>query len=491
MMENDLEENKSNKFKEAKGRNTSIIRTSIESESSSLMKDNDEKDSEESFPIININKNILYIIYFELLVLFFLFCSNNYIIKEKKIHSKGEEFKDNRFIFQIGRIMGTILVLILYSKIIIYAKWFIFISTLLKSIFLLINCINILFKISFFFEGFFYSFLDIYFPIWINHFFSGKEKIALLSISRTTSIFGTLIGYIIVKISSLIQSFFPGDKVDKFKLCYIILFLLICFSDFFFILTVTENRFNYDTTNSDYYFDLTITKNEKGFYEINQKKIEEMKNILEDIRQTLKCNSYNLHFSIDFISIVLARAILKISFLGSNQLFKNYYNNLEGNEEFNEETYKYISYIPPFFILIGIVLLFFIPSTKNKFILVISFIIGFLGFCLSFVKSKVNFIILTICFRGFSNLIIPYMIKKSFDCFNNKQISEIYYVFNCIIYSLSDIYLFPKSMAFYLNVVWINFFLIIIYKSKSEMNVKKKSNIKNNSDNSLVKVKFK
>ena len=223
MMENDLEENKSNKFKEAKGRNTSIIRTSIESESSSLMKDNDEKDSEESFPIININKHILYIIYFELLVLFFLFCSNNYIIKEKKIHSKGEEFKDNRFIFQIGRIMGTILVLILYSKIIIYAKWFIFISTLLKSIFLLINCINILFKISFFFEGFFYSFLDIYFPIWINHFFSGKEKIALLSISRTTSIFGTLIGYIIVKISSLIQSFFPGDKVDKFKLCYIIL----------------------------------------------------------------------------------------------------------------------------------------------------------------------------------------------------------------------------------------------------------------------------
>lgn len=51
----------------------------------------------------------------------------------------------------------------------------------------------------------------------------------------------------------------------------------------------------------------------------------------------MKCESYKLDLSIDFISIVLARAILKISFLGSNYLIKNYYNDLEGNEEFNEK----------------------------------------------------------------------------------------------------------------------------------------------------------
>ena len=293
-MENELEENQLNKTKKSKEMIPSIMNKIIESESSSLMKDNNENETraEESFPIIDINKNLLYIIYFELLLIFFLFCSNNYIIKEKNIHSKGEEFKDNRFIFQIGRITGTILVLILYSQIITYAKKFIIVSTLLKSIFLLINCINILAKLSFFFDGFFYSFLDIYFPIWINHFFSGKEKIALLSISRTTSIFGNLIGYFIVKISSSIIYFFPGDIVDRFKLCYIILFLLIVFCDFFFYLTVTENIFNCDKTNKNNYFNLTITKSEKGYFEINQNKIEESKNILKDIGKTLKCESY-------------------------------------------------------------------------------------------------------------------------------------------------------------------------------------------------------
>ena len=138
-----------------------------------------------------------------------------------------------------------------YTKIMPYTKWFIFGSTLLKSIFLLISCINIWDKLSFFFQGFFYSFLDIYFPIWINHFFLGKKTIALLSISRTASIFGNLFGYILVKISSLILIFFPGNKVDIFILCYIILFLLIAFCDLFFILTVTKNIYNSDTTNPD------------------------------------------------------------------------------------------------------------------------------------------------------------------------------------------------------------------------------------------------
>jgi len=420
----------------------------------------------------------------------FLLFSNKYIIKEKKFVSKEE---NNRFIFQIRRIIGTILIFTLYTKIMPYTKWFIFGSTLLKFIFLLISCINILDKLSFFFQGFFYSFLDIYFPIWINHFFLGKNTIVLLSISRTASIFGNLFGYILEKISSLILIFFQGNKVDIFILCYIILFLLIAFCDLFFILTVTKNRCNSDTINPDCYFDLRITKNEKGFYEMNLNKIEEFTNILEDIRKALKCKSYNLHFSCAFISIVLARAILKISFFGTELLIKNYYNNLDGKGEFNEKINKYISYIPPCFILIGVIFLNYIPSKNNKFnkfILSISLITEILGFCLSFKKSKAYFIILMIFFRGFSNFIIPYLIQKSFDCFTNKQISEIYYVFNCIIYSLADIYFFPKSMAFYLNVVLINCFLILIYKSKSKMNGKKKNNINNNSNNKLTKALF-
>jgi len=62
----------------------------------------------------------------------FLLFSNKYIIKEKKFVSKEE---NNRFIFQIRRIIGTILIFTLYTKIMPYTKWFIFGSTLLKFIF--------------------------------------------------------------------------------------------------------------------------------------------------------------------------------------------------------------------------------------------------------------------------------------------------------------------------------------------------------------------
>ncbi len=83
---------------------------------------------------------------------------------------------------QVGRIMGILFIIIyfyFYQRNFEKIKWFIFNSILLKSIFLFTNIINfyILEIISIFFQGFFHSFIDIYFPIWINHFINEKYKL--------------------------------------------------------------------------------------------------------------------------------------------------------------------------------------------------------------------------------------------------------------------------------------------------------------------------
>ena len=69
------------------------------------------------------------------------------------------------------------------------------------------------------------------------------------------------------------------------------------------------------------------------------------------------------------------------------------------------------------------------------------------------------------------------LIEKSFDCFSDRQISEISYVFNCLIYLLignlvsslvNSIFETETLMKLYLNVVWFNLIFIFIYKVKMD-----------------------
>ena len=92
--------------------------------------------------------------------------------------------------------------------------------------------------------------------------------------------------------------------------------------------------------------------------------------------------------------------------------------------------------------------------------------------------------IFVVFFYIFSNLISPYLIEKSFDCFSDRQISEISYVFNCLIYLLignlvsslvNSIFETETLMKLYLNVVWFNLIFIFIYKVK--MDRKKKGGL--------------
>lgn len=93
--------------------------------------------------------------------------------------------------------------------------------------------------ISIFGQGLFHSFIDIYFPIWINHFINERYKLLSLSLSRTSSLFGNLIGIMIAR-----------DNFS-FQRCYIILSISIFIVDLIFIFTVTKH-----IKSADDYFNL-------------------------------------------------------------------------------------------------------------------------------------------------------------------------------------------------------------------------------------------
>jgi hypothetical protein len=403
--------------------------------------------------------------------------SNNYIIKKKEdeiIEKLGTSEEDSSFysiLLQSGRIIGVIFIIFyfLYSKRLKHIKYLIFFSILLKSIAFLIYCRDLnkesifSYQISIFSQGLFHSFIGIYFPIWINHFISRKSKLLLLSISNGASPLSNIFGIIFI------------NYIDfSIKYCFLTLIILIIFFDFIFLLTVTNKCcLNCDDISLDYYFNSLVSQKENS----NEYSIDDDKNDDMEKKKRKNCNLiFRSKNRCAFICIALARAILKFSFVGIHYLINDYYETLVGDGELNEAI---IFYVPLIGLLIGALLSCFDWFKKNGIILIISILIGIFGTLTCLFNDKLTFIVLLIFFYGLTNLILPSLIQKSFDCFEDAQLSEISYAFNCLIYLLignlfsSILNRIFKSkteslIKMYLNIVWINFILIFFYKIKMD-----------------------
>ena len=430
-----------------------------------------ERKTDKSDPTIFIKTSMQAIIYIELFSLLILCCSNNSIIKEKKdelIDKLKASKKDINFyeiMLQIGRTIGIIFIIIyfLYFRNFKNIKFLIFGSVFLKGFFLLIYCIDlnkdfkILVMISIFCQGFFHSFISIYFPIWINHFIHKKWKLLLLSFALSTSVLSSFIGLTLTYLFESIQW------------CFGTLVILIIICDFIFLLSVSKGCLYCDNIDPDNYFNPKVSLKEDSSEFI----ISNDDN--QDIENKMNCKSLlNSENRCAFIFIVLARAILKFSFLGIHYCIKDYYKELEGNGKLDE---KLIYYFPVVGLLMGGVFSFCDCFKKNYTILFISILIGILGSSTNSAKDKFWFVFLLLFFYIISNFISPYLIEKSFDCFSDRQLSEISYVFNCLIYLLignlvsslvNSIFETETLMKLYLNIVWFNLIFILIYKVKMD-----------------------
>ena len=410
----------------------------------------------------NLNKRGFVGIYILLALLYYFCCSINSIIREKKgeIVEKLEISKKDIDLYGIilhcGRLLGAFLIIsyALMLKSFKKMEYFTPLSILLKSICFLIYYKDlkkedtIYVQISIFFQGIFHSLINIFFPIWINHFINPRLQLLSLSISIGLSPSSDIVGIFI-------------SKFYNIRDCSLLLFIIIL------ILTLIFLVIAYKYNN---YFDLTISINRStGEYERN---FEINKEFIKHLNCETIFGSKNQN-RWPFISIVFARAILKFSFVGIHYCMKDYYDELDGDGKLNK---MLIFYFPLIGLVIGAFLSFSECFKYNSTILIISFLIGFTGVLTCF-SNKFFFGILIITFYSLANLIIPTLIQKSFDCFEKKQLHEISYTFNCFFYFLignlfsSGLNYFLQDntndlMYIYLLIVWANLFLIFIYISK-------------------------
>ena len=421
----------------------------------------------------NLNKRGFVGIYILLALLYYFCCSINSIIREKKgeIVEKLEISKKDidlyGIILQGGRLFGAFLIISYALKLKSFKKmeYFTPLSILFKSIFFLIYYKDlkkedtIYVQISIFFQGIFHSLINIFFPIWINHFIDPRFQLLSLSISIGVSPFSDIFGIFI-------------SKFYNIRDCSLLLFIIIL------ILTLIFLVIAYKYNN---YFDLTISINRRtGEYERN---FEINKEFIKHLNCETIFGSKNQN-RWPFISIVFARAILKFSFVGIHYCMKDYYDELDGDGKLNK---MLISYFPLIGLVIGAFLSFSECFKYNSTILIISFLIGFTGVLTCF-SNKFFFGILIITFYSLANLIIPTLIQKSFDCFEEKQLQEISYTFNCFFYLLignlfsSGLnYLLQDNtndlMYIYLLIVWANLFLIFIYIKMKKENPSSQTNL--------------
>lgn len=421
----------------------------------------------------NLNKRGFVGIYILLALLYYFCCSINSIIREKKgeIVEKLEISKKDidlyGIILQGGRLFGAFLIISYALKLKSFKKmeYFTPLSILFKSIFFLIYYKDlkkedtIYVQISIFFQGIFHSLINIFFPIWINHFIDPRFQLLSLSISIGVSPFSDIFGIFI-------------SKFYNIRECSLLLFIIIL------ILTLIFLVIAYKYNN---YFDLTISINRStGEYERN---FEINKEFIKHLNCETIFGSKNQN-RWPFISIVFARAILKFSFVGIHYCMKDYYDELDGDGKLNK---MLIFYFPLIGLVIGAFLSFSECFKYNSTILIISFLIGFTGVLTCF-SNKFFFGILIITFYSLANLIIPTLIQKSFDCFEEKQLQEISYTFNCFFYLLignlfsSGLnYLLQDNtndlMYIYLLIVWANLFLIFIYIKMKKENPSSQTNL--------------
>jgi hypothetical protein len=313
-------------------------------------------------------KKVCKVIYFELFSLLILCCSNNSIIKAKKdeiieiLQASKKDLEIYEIMLQIGRTIGIIFIIIyfLYFRNFKNLKYLIFGSVFLKAFFFLVYCIDlnkdisILVKISIFFQGFVHSFISIYFPIWINHFIYQKFKLLLLSIALSASVLSSFIGFTVKYLFESIQG------------CFGMLSGLIIICDFIFLFTVCKGCLYCDNIDPDYYFNPKVSLKENSYeYIISNEDNQDMENKMNCkslLRSENRCA---------FFCIVLARAILKFSFLGIHYCIKDYYDELEGNRKLNE---KLIYYSPVIGLLMGGIFSFF-DYFKNNYTMLFIFLL--------------------------------------------------------------------------------------------------------------------
>ena len=443
------------------------------------MSDKQEKlvTSEEGKPHIRLSRWTRIIIFVCFFIIHLLNCSDGGVVSARSNQIKEElNINDKSFgiygsIVQIGRIIGTLSVMILLN--LFDRKYLIFFALVLKCATFLIYFFTANYYIIMgfrFLQGFSHVFTYVYFPTWVDQFGLQNYKTIMTSFIQTASPFGSVFGFN--------ATTFLGDYKYGFALlAFTILpldFILLFMPDKFFspkIFFYKVHKEEHDGRESVFsLFEIDEEKMKKK-QEEKEKKPEGPSIWLQLLRPV-------------FATIVLARTVLMFSFMGTHYWIGDYFQNALGQDGklAKASIYSVVSLVGPFTgSMVGAAVCEKVGGyTKRASSLLCCGFSVLTGICAVLIPMTNDMMVFTVelfLFFFFANCMMPILIGISFNCVDKKLKGASYGVNSLMctflgnlpapsVYGfINDIYkeTNPKmAMACNLNYIWVNTILIAL-----------------------------
>ena len=443
------------------------------------MSDKQEKlvTSEEGKPHIRLSRWTRIIIFVCFFIIHLLNCSDGGVVSARSNQIKEElNINDKSFgiygsIVQIGRIIGTLSVMILLN--LFDRKYLIFFALILKCATFLIYFITANYYIIMgfrFLQGFSHVFTYVYFPTWVDQFGLQNYKTIMTSFIQTASPFGSVFGF---NVTTFLGDYKYGFALLAFTILPLDIILLFMPDKFFSpkIFFYKVHKEEHDGRESVFsLFEIDEEKMKKK-QEEKEKKPEGPSIWLQLLRPV-------------FATIVLARTVLMFSFMGTHYWIGDYFQNALGQDGklAKASIYSVVSLVGPFTgSMVGAAVCEKVGGyTKRASSLLCCGFSVLTGICAVLIPMTNDMMVFTVelfLFFFFANCMMPILIGISFNCVDKKLKGASYGVNSLMctflgnlpapsVYGfINDIYkeTNPKmAMACNLNYIWVNTILIAL-----------------------------
>ena len=433
--------------------------------------------SEEGKAHIRLSRWARFIIFVCFFIIHLLNCSDGGVVSARSNQIKEElQINDKSFgiygsIVQIGRIIGTLSVMILLN--LFDRKYLIFFALLLKCATFLIYLVttNYFVIMAFrFLQGFSHVFTYVYFPTWVDQFGFQNYKTIMTSFIQTASPFGSVFGFN--------ATTFLGDYKYGFALlAFTILpldFILLFMPDKYF----SPKIFFYKTLKEDHDGRESVF----SLFEVDEEKMKQ-----KQAEKEKKPEGPSIWLQLlrpVFATIVLARTVLMFSFMGTHYWIGDYFQNVLGQDGklAKASVYSVVSLVGPFTgSMAGAAVCEKVGGyTKRASSLLCCGFSILTGICAVLIPMTNDMMVFTVelfFFFFFANCMMPILIGISFNCVDKKLKGASYGVNSLMCTFLGNlpapsVYGFindkykdtnPKmAMACNLNYIWVNTILIAL-----------------------------
>ena len=433
--------------------------------------------SEEGKPHIRLSRWTRLIIFTCFFVIHLLNCSDGGVVSARSNQIKEElNINDKSFglygsIVQIGRIIGTLSVMILLN--LFDRKYLIFFALLLKCATFLIYFVttNYFIIMGFrFLQGFSHVFTYVYFPTWVDQFGFQNYKTIMTSFIQTASPFGSVFGF---NATTFLGDYKYGFALLAFTILPLDIILLFMPDKFF-----SPKIFFYKVEKEEHDGRESVF----SLFEIDEEKMKQ-----KQAEKEKKPEGPSIWLQLlrpVFATIVLARTVLMFSFMGTHYWIGDYFQNALGQDGklAKASVYSVVSLVGPFTgSMVGAAVCERVGGyTKRASSLLCCGFSVLTGICAVLIPMTNDMMVFTVelfLFFFFANCMMPILIGISFNCVDKKLKGASYGVNSLMctflgnlpapsVYGfINDLYkeTSPKfAMACNLNYIWVNTILIAL-----------------------------